>query len=85
MLQYKMYKVYDSDDIFTLIRKKYDEDVEGEFNESYCPPQSGAVHFYIPNDDEDFNELEKPERYVAEVLLENGMTRGEGCYICVDY
>lgn len=85
MLQYKMCKMYDSSDIFSLIQKKYGEDVEGEFNELYCPPQIGAIHFYIPSDDKDFNELEKPERYVAEILLESGMTRGEGCYICVDY
>lgn len=77
--------MYDASDIFSLIQKRHGEDVEGEFNELYCPPQNGAIHFYIPSDDEDFNELEKPERYVAEILLENGMMRGEGCYICVDY
>ena len=85
MLQYKMFKVYDSSYVFSLIQKKYGEDVEGEFNELYCPPQSGAVYFYIPESDKDFNELEKPARYVAEVLLENGMMRGEGCYLSVDY
>jgi len=85
MFQFKMYKVYDSSEVFTLIQKKYGEDVEGEFNESYCPPQSGAIYFWIPKDEKDFEELNKPERYVAEVLLENGMTRGEACYISVDY
>lgn len=85
MLQYKMSKVYDSSDIFGLIQKKYGEDVEGEFNELYCPPQTGAIYFYIPNNDKDYYELTRPEYYVAEVLLENGMTRGEGCYISVDY
>jgi hypothetical protein len=85
MLQYKMYKVYNSSEVFALIQKKYGEDVVGEFNELYCPPQSGAIYFWIPDTDRDFEELTKPERYVAEVLLENGMIRGEACYINANY
>lgn len=82
MLKYEMIKTFDALDVFDAVRKRWNLDVEGEFNEINCPPQDGAVLFTIPLDAEELNDLNPAERYVAMTLWEmSDMEKGESCYI----
>ena len=82
MLTYETIKTFDALDLFDAVRKRWNLDVEGEFNEIYCPPQDGAILFTIPADGEEMAELKSAERYVAMTLWEmSDMEKGESCYI----
>lgn len=82
MIPYETFKVFDASDVFDAVQKKFGGDIEGEFNESYCPPQDGAVLFWIPNSNEEWYERETYEKYVIDVLMnDGGLKCGESCYI----
>ena len=86
MLPFETYKVFDARDVFDAVQKKFGEDVEGEFCESYCPPEDGAVLFNIPDTNEEWDEREIYDKYVANVLMnEGGLKWGESCYIHFDF
>lgn len=86
MLKYKTVKVFESCDIFNACQKKFGLDIEGSFNEIYCPPAEGAILFWIPDTDEEWYEREECEKYVANILMtEGGLVWGESCYINFDY
>ena len=86
MLKFETAKVFQARDIFDAVQRRYGEDVEGEFNEIYYPPSYGAIRFWIPDNNEEWNEREIAEKYVADTLMqEGGLTWGEGCYIHFDY
>ena len=84
MLPFDTFKVFDARDVFDAVQKKFGEDVEGEFCESYCPPEDGAVLFTLP--DEEWDECETYDKYVADILInEGGLKCGESCYIHFDF
>lgn len=88
MLHFDTFKVFDARDVFDAIQKKFGEDVEGEFCESYCPPEDGAVLFTIPGPAscEEWDEFEIYDKYVADILInEGGLKWGESCYIHFDF
>lgn len=89
MIPYETLKVFDANDVFDAVQKKFGEDVKGEFNESYCPPQNGAVLFWIPDTNEEWEEWDEYkiyEKYVADVLMnDGGLKWGESCYIHFDF
>lgn len=79
MLNSKIYKHFNASDVFSLCK----EEVEGDFNESYCTPQYGSIFFSIPKR-EDFYDYSETEIEVFEVLLKYG---GVKCNetICLDF
>lgn len=86
MLKHKTVKVFESRDIFNACQKKFGYDVEGTFNEIYCPPTEGAILFWIPDTNEEWYERDECEKYVANILMtEGGLVWGESCYINFDY
>lgn len=86
MLVPELVKVFDASDVFTVVNRLYGEDVEGQFNEIYCPPCDGAVPFFIPNSNEEWDECAVYEKYIAYVLMkEGGLTWGDSCYLRFDY
>ena len=86
MLKHETVKLFNGSDVFDACQKKFGCDIEGDFNEIYCPPAEGAIFFWIPDTNEEWDEREECEKYVAGVLMdEGGLTYGEGCYIRFDY
>ena len=86
MLKKEYCAVFEAYEIFQRIREKFGEDVEGQFNEIYCPPAEGAILFIIPDTNEEYDEFELYEKYVADILMsEGGLTWGDKCYIHFDY
>ena len=83
MLEYTMKKHFDASALFRIIQEKTGHDYEGEFNEIYCPPQSGSVNFWIPDCTSEFDELEECEKVVAFALLAEGCADGEN--VCLDF
>jgi len=79
MLKSKIYKHFKADDVFSLCKGE----VEGDFNEIYCPPQDGSIFFEIP-EREDFSDYCEAEIEVFEVLLKYG---GAECNetVCLDF
>ncbi len=86
MFNVETFKVFQARDVFGAIRKRYGEDVEGKFNEIFCPPADGAILFTIPSTNEEWDDEEIYVKYVADVLMqEGGLTWGDTCYIHFDY
>ena len=86
MIPYKTFKVFDASDVFGAVQKRFGEDVWAEFNENYCPLQNGAVLFWIPDTNEEWDERETYEKYVAGILMDDGGLKwGESCYIHVNF
>ena len=83
MLDYVMKKHFEASQVFRLIQEKTGKDYEGEFNEIYCPPQTGSVEFWIPDSSADFDEQEECEKMVCWALLSAGCTDGEN--VCLDF
>lgn len=82
MLEYTTKKHFNASEVFRLVQEQTGHDYEGEFNELYCPPQSGSVNFWIPDKDE-FDECHQCEQVVAYALLAEGCTDGET--VCLDF
>lgn len=86
MLNAKTFKVFQARDVFDAVQKRYGEDVEGEFNENFCPPADGAILFAIPDTNTEWDDCGIYFKYVADVLMqEGGLTWGDACYIHFDY
>lgn len=86
MLKAKTFKVFQAYDVFGAVRRRYGEDVEGKFNEIFCPPADGAILFGIPDSNEEWDDCETYVKYVADVLMqEGGLTWGDACYIHFEY
>ena len=83
MLEYTMKKHFNASDLFRLIQEKTGRDYKGEFNEIYCPPQTGSVNFWIPDCTSEFDELEECEKAVAFALFAEGCVDGEN--VCLDF
>lgn len=75
----------DGNEFFQLCEERC-YNVEGQFNESYCPAQTCSICFYIPNEDELEDNIDEDwEQAMVDVLLENGFHYGDSVYIDVDY
>ena len=88
MLKYDMVKEFSGDEVFEACRKRCGRDIEGILNETYCPPQDGAIWVSLPPKDECYDpECYSPEEMILfETLHEDGgLEWGEGCYIAVSY
>lgn len=77
-------KHFSASQVFRLIQEETGKDYEGEFNEIYCPPQTGSVEFWIPDSKIDFDEQEECEKMVCQTLLTAGDCV-EGEFICLDF
>ena len=81
-LHSKMIQHFSASQIFSNLGME----CEGAFNEIYCPPASGSVFFWIPEDDEEMKELKSCEQEVAKILVEyGGVTYGDMVAIDFDY
>ena len=79
-LRSKMIRHFEASEIFSNLGRE----CEGAFNEIYCPPASGSVFFWIPENDEEMGDLEPCEQEVAKILVEyGGATYGEA--VCIDF
>ncbi len=86
MLKYKTIKIFEAREIFNAVSKRFGEDVEGDFCIIHNPPCEGAIYFWIPYDNEEWNAREICEKYVADVLMkESDLTWGDSCLIYFDY
>ena len=86
MLPFDTFKVFDARDVFDAVQKRFGEDVEGSFNEIHYPPDEGAIYFWIPDNNEEWDSREICEKYVADILMrEGGLTWGDTCLIYFDY
>lgn len=83
MLDYVMKKHFEASQVFRRIQEETGKDYEGDFNEIYCPPQSGSVDFWIPDSPVEFNEQEECEKMVCWELFKIGCTAGEN--VCLDF
>ena len=88
MLKSKTFKpVFDASEVFDAVQKKYGVDVEGQFNEKYCPPQDGAILFgTFDPEEEEWEDLEEYEHWVSDILTtDGGLYNGQSCYIHFSY
>jgi len=88
MLKYDIVKEFSGDEVFEACHKRCGRDIEGILNETFCPPQDGAIWVSLPPKDEyDDPEYYRPEEIILfETLHEDGgLEWGEGCYIAVSY
>ena len=86
MLNIKMIKSVDSREVFDAVNSKFGIDIEGSFNEIYCPPSDGAVLFYLPYNNKELEEFNECEQYVVDILMnESNFDWGESCYIYFNY
>lgn len=79
MLSMRICKHFNASDVFRLC----ENDIEGEFNEYYCPPCSGSIDFWIPSKEE----MENESNYIREVayvlVTYGGCNYGES--VCLDF
>ena len=85
MLKGKTYIHVDGNELFRLC-EEYCDNVEGQFNDCYCPGQTCSICFYIPKIDELEDYIDENwEMAIVNALLENGFHYGDSVYIDVDY